>query len=144
MRLILLSLSSVFALQGLACAATLSDAEKVQIVQKVCPSAHEIEEIDPLRMQTPKGKVVVKEPNGSPQGLPDAVVHLTRMGGRRDESGHYSSRTAQDGSFAVDAAPDGRYRLTVCKEGFVTLDSTVALSRKANQRSVVLSTRLDW
>jgi len=144
MRLILLSLSSAFALQGLACAATLSDAEKAQIIEKVCPSAHEIEEIDPLRLQILKGVVVVKEPDGSPQGLPDAVVHLTRMGSRRNESGHYSSRTAQDGSFSVEAAPDGRYRLTVCKEGFVTLNTTVALSRKANQRSVVLTTRLDW
>lgn len=137
-------LASVLAMQGLACAATLSDAEKVQTIEKVCPAAHEVEGISPLRLRTLKGAVVVKEADGSPYGLPDVVVHFAKAGSRRAESGHYSSRRGQDGSFSVDAAPDGRYRLTVCKEGFVTLTTTVVISRTADPRSVVLTTRLDW
>lgn len=123
-----------------ACAAKLTRLQTADIARKACPTGHEFEEVSALEVPVLRGSVAIKYNDGQVRPLPDAVVRLTRL---RD-SAVFSVRTAQDGLFSFDQLPKGSYRMVVCAEGFVTLESTVLVNDGAKPRTADLQTRLDW
>jgi hypothetical protein len=135
-----LALLSVFAF---GCAPALSDAERFRIAHAACPSLHETEEVPRMSVRALNGVVMVEEAGGARQPLPAAALHLSGVG-HAAEGRQYKQHSAEDGSFSFGSVPDGRYRLTVCREGFVTLAGTVVVSERSGADSVRLATRLDW
>ncbi len=125
------------------CTAALTDADRFRIAHAACPSLHETEEVAVASVPALNGHLVVEDAAGAVHPLPAATVHLSGVGGVADGR-QYHQETSEDGSFSFGSIPDGRYRLTVCREGFVTLVSTVVVSRRAVARPVRLATRLDW
>lgn len=123
-----------------ACAAKLTRLQAARIAHQACPTGHEFEEVSALEVPVLRGSVTVKHNDGQVRPLPDAIVHLTRL---RD-SAMFSVRTAQDGLFSLDRLPKGSYRMVVCAEGFVTLESTVLVDDGVPPRTADLQTRLDW
>jgi len=66
--------------------------------------------------------------------FPETFVYLTGLSDDDIETPQFSTRTQEDGPFSFQDLPEDRYHLTVCKEGFITLESTVIFSRKATAR----------
>lgn len=122
------------------CAARLTRRQSADIARKACPTGHEFEEVGTLEVPVLRGAMKVRYGDGETRPLPDAVVHLTRV----SDSNVFSVRTNQDGLFSFDQLPNGTYRMVVCAEGFVTLESTVLVNHRAKPRTADLQTRLDW
>jgi hypothetical protein len=135
-----LAAPSLVCVLSFACSASLTHLQTAEIARKACPSGHEFEEVSALEVPALKGSVAIKYNDGQVRPLPDAAIHLTRV---RD-SAVFSVRTGQDGLFSFDQLPKGSYRLVVCAEGFVTLESTVLVSDGAKPRTADLQTRMDW
>jgi hypothetical protein len=138
-----------FTLVGLlciaACAATMSEEKPEQNILEVCPTAHEIERIESIETLRFSGVVYIDYgEEGDVHPLPETLVHLAAIRNEDSEASEFSEQTGEDGFFSLEYVPDGRYHLTVCKAGFVTLIGTVAVSREADERSMTLTTRLDW
>lgn len=132
--------SLALTLSSLACSTSLTRLQMADIARKACPTGHEFEEVSALEVPVLRGSVTVRYNDGQARPLPDAVVHLTRV---RDFT-VFSVRTGQDGRFSLDQLPNGSYRMIVCAEGFVTLESTVVVNHRAKPRTADLQTRLDW
>ena len=130
-----------------ACAATMSREEPEkpeQNILEICPTAHQVEKIESMETSRFSGVVYVDYGGGDTYTLPETLVHLSAIGNEDSEASQFSEQTGEDGVFSLEYVPDGRYYLTVCKSGFVTLVGTVTVWPEAPERAVTLTTRLDW
>jgi hypothetical protein len=112
------------------------------VAAKVCPTAHEVEEVPALTVETLTG-VIEAQVGDDRRGLPDVAITLTRSV-VPDEGPSYHANSGKDGSFSLKGIQRGKYLLTACKPGFVTLRGPVTIRPGAASPSVTLTTRLDW
>lgn len=128
-------------LVSLGCSVPMTTQRMGDIALKACPTGHEFEEVGAMKVPAIAGTVSVRYNDNEKHPLPNATVSVTRL---RDLA-VFSARTREDGSFSLDQVRSGSYRLTVCAEGFVTLEATVVLDKKAKAIAPAdLETRLDW
>jgi hypothetical protein len=133
-------LASLVLAFSLACFRTPTRLQTVTIAREACPTGHEFEEVGAQEVPAVTGSVTVRYSDGQIHPLPGAVVHLTHL---RDSTA-VSVRTGPDGLFSLEQVSGGSYRMVVCAEGFVTLESTVRVNPKARPRTLNLQTHLDW
>lgn len=134
----------VFPAICLACAVSVNSDQQGRLVSDVCPSAHEIESIQPMTVANLRGVVLLEIVGNGAEPLPDVRIYLASVSRSGTQPRDHSTRSGSDGSFAIQNASKGRYYLVVCKEGFVTLTTVVTVTPNARNQPMALKTRLDW
>jgi hypothetical protein len=126
-----------------ACASAALQQQFIHVVERVCPGAHEVENAGSFSVKVVAGSVRVTTPGGDARGLSSVLVNLTPL---QPPSGslEFHELTREDGSFVFRDVPEGSYVITVCRDGFVTLQATLKVSGRESAKPIVLSTRLDW
>ena len=74
-----------------------------------------------------------------------ALEKLVAFADQHSEAGAFGCRVLNpDGSFQLNDVRAGSYGITVCCDGFVTLEGTLQLDKRAMPTRLGLVTRLDW